>query len=48
MTLSWKANTENMTMKAYMRLWMIKRLEKQGANMEDLTDIFVKQVRSVC
>ena len=25
--LSWKANTENMTKKAYKRLWIIKRLK---------------------
>ena len=36
-----------MTMKAYGRLWMIKRLQKAGANLEDLTDIYIKQVRSV-
>ena len=45
--LSWKANTENMTKKAYKRLWIIKRLKKQGANLEDLKDIYIKQVRSV-
>ena len=45
--LSWKANTENMTKKAYKRLWMIKRLKKQGANLNDLTDIYIKQVRSI-
>ena len=26
---------------------MIQRLKKQGANLDDLTDIFIKQVRSV-
>ena len=45
--LKWRTNTENMTMKAYGRLWMIKRLQKAGANLEDLTDIYTKQVRSV-
>jgi hypothetical protein len=45
--LSWKSNTENMIKKAYNRLWMVKRLKTKGANQEDLTDIFVKQVRSV-
>ena len=44
--LKWRTNTENMTMKAYGRLWMIKRLQKAGANLEDLTDIYTKQVRS--
>ena len=37
--LSWNSNTENMTKKAYSRLWMIKRLKKRGANLEDLIEI---------
>ena len=45
--LKWRSNTDNMTTKAYGRLWMIKRLQKAGANLEDLTDIYIKQVRSV-
>jgi hypothetical protein len=45
--LKWRANTDNMTRKACGRLWMIKRLQKAGANLEDLTDIYTKQVRSV-
>ena len=45
--LSWKSNTEQMTKRAYNRLWMLKRLKLNGANLEDLTDVYVKQVRSV-
>ena len=45
--LKWKSNTKNMTAKAYKRLWMIKRLKNAGANQEDLTDVYIKQVRSV-
>ena len=45
--LSWKPNTEIMTKKAYKRLWILKRLKKQGASLDDLRDIYVKQVRSV-
>ena len=45
--LKWRANTDNMTKKAYNRLWMTKRLKIAGASLEDLTDIYVKQVRSV-
>ena len=45
--LSWKSNTEDMTKRAYNRLWMLKRLKLNGANLEDLTDVYVKQVRSV-
>ena len=45
--LSWKPNTEIMTKKAYKRLWTLKRLKRQGASLDDLRDIYVKQVRSV-
>jgi hypothetical protein len=45
--LKWKANTENMTKEAYKKLWMIKRMKLNGANFEDLTDVYVKQVRSI-
>jgi hypothetical protein len=45
--LSWKPNTENIVKKAYKRLWMLQRLKSRGANLEDLTDIYTKQVRSV-
>ena len=47
LTLSWKANTNNMVKKAYKRLWMITRLKSQGANTNDLVDIYIKQVRCV-
>ena len=33
--------------KAYSRLWMIKRLQRSGASLEDMIDIYIKQVRSV-
>ena len=45
--LSWKSNTKNMNKKAFAKLWMIKRLKQAGANLGDLTDIFIKQVRSL-
>jgi hypothetical protein len=45
--LTCKSNTDTMTQKAYSRLWILKRLKKQGANLEDLKDIYIKQVRSV-
>ena len=34
--LSWKSNTKQMTNKAYGRLWMIRRLKLNGANLTDL------------
>ena len=45
--LSWKSNTKQMITKAFKKLWILKRLKNQGAGIEDLTDIFVKQVRSI-
>ena len=45
--LKWRSNTDNMVRKAYSRLWMIKRLKKAGASLEDMTDIYIKQIRSV-
>ena len=45
--LKWHANTEAMVKKAYSRLWMIRRLKKHGANLIDLKDVFLKQIRSI-
>ena len=45
--LKWKANTVAMIKKAYARLWMVKRLKSSGANLTDLTDVNIKQVRSI-
>ena len=45
--LSWKSNTNNMIKRAYKKLWILKRLRNQGANLEDLVDIYTKQVRSI-
>ena len=45
--LKWKSNTDEMTKKAYKKLWIIRRLKNQGASLDDLTDIYCKQVRSI-
>ena len=45
--LKWKTNTTNMVKKSYSKMWILKRLKKKGANLQDLTDIYNKQVRSV-
>ena len=45
--LTWKRNTEYLTKKAYQKLWSIKRLIKHGASIDDIVDIYEKQVRSV-
>ena len=43
--LSWRENTNIMVNKAYKRLWIIARLKGRGANIEDLLDIYIKQIR---
>ena len=45
--LTWKANTRNMVLKGYRRLWILKRLKNLGAGDVELVDIYVKQIRSV-
>ena len=45
--LSWKLNTQNLTRKAYGILWSIKRIVKHGATLNDLIDVYIKQVRSI-
>ena len=36
-----------MLKKAYSRLWIIKRLKQAGGNLEDMSDVYIKQIRSV-
>ena len=36
-----------MVVKSYKKLWMIKRLKQHGANLNDLTDVFIKHARSI-
>ena len=45
--LKWSTNTDIMVQKAYSKMWILKRLKKKGANQEDLTDVYIKQVRSI-
>ena len=45
--LKWRSNTDSITKKAFERLWMIRRLKKNGANLTDLIDVYCKQVRSI-
>ena len=45
--LSWKSNTEQMVSKAYKRLWVLRRLKGMGANLSELKDVYIKQVRSL-
>ena len=36
-----------MEIKAYKRLWLIRRLKKEGACLDDLIDVYIKHVRSI-
>ena len=45
--MKWSSNTEEMLIKAYKRLWCLRRLKGMGATLEDLVDVYKKQVRSV-
>ena len=45
--LKWVSNTENMVTKANKKLWIIRRLKYLGAEVPDLVDIYIKQIRSI-
>ena len=45
--MKWNKNTNYITKKAFQRLWMIQRLKQMGASVEELIDVYSKQVRSV-
>ena len=36
-----------MVKRAYKRMWVIKRLKAHGANLEDLIEVYTKQIRSL-
>ena len=45
--LSWNSNTNYMVKRANKKLWSLKRLKRLGANSKDLTDVYIKQIRSL-
>ena len=45
--LKWTSNTEQITIKAFKRLWVLRRLKALGASQSRLLDVYCKQVRSV-
>ena len=45
--LKWKSNTNEMVRKGYKRQWMMKRLKYHGANLEDLIEVYTKQIRGI-
>ena len=40
--LSWSANTDCIEERCYKKLWMLRRLEKLGADHDDLIDVYCK------
>ena len=45
--LSWRSNTTAMCQKAYARLWMLRRLKPLGASVDELLDVYEKQIRCI-
>ena len=45
--MKWSSNSEHIVLKAFHRLWVLRRLKALGANNLDLLDVYCKQVRSV-
>ena len=45
--LGWSSNIDYIVKRANIRLWFLRRLKYLGANLEDLKEIFIKQIRSV-
>ena len=45
--LSWSANVPYMVDRCNTKIWMLKRLKMQGANIVDLLDVYTKQIRSI-
>ena len=45
--LKWKANTAYVTKRGYSKLWILRRLNINGANQSELKDIYCIQVSSI-
>ena len=45
--MRWCSNTKNMIIKANKRLWILRRLKNMGADINDLVDVYIKQVRCI-
>ena len=45
--LRWHKNTNHLTKKRFQRLWMLRRLKQLGATQGELTNVYIKQVRSI-
>ena len=45
--LKWNKNTEFTTKRGYSKLWILRRLKQNGANVKEICDIYQKHVRSI-
>ena len=45
--MKWSSNTDSIVKKGFKRLWSMRRLSTMGASVDDLKDVYTKQVRSV-
>ena len=45
--LSWSANTNYIVQRCLNKTWMLRRLKRLGANMNDLLEVYKKQIRSL-
>ena len=45
--LKWVSNTDSMVSKANKRIWIVRRLKYLGAEVGDLLEVYIKQIRSV-
>ena len=43
--LSWRSNTLAMCQNAYSRLWMLRRLKPLGTSVDELDEVYDKQIR---
>ena len=45
--LKWNENTDYISKRGYNKLWILRRLKINGANTEELKDIYCKHIRSI-
>ena len=45
--LKWHDNSNYICSRGYARLWMIRRLKSLGADLDDMLDVYCKQIRSI-
>ena len=45
--LKWNENTDYISKRGYKKLWILRRLKINGANTQELKDIYCKHIRSI-